>query len=82
MPTSKNGGIPDAWLSQPPTQHAGHRGLGERVSPDYPLRWIKAGADASLERRPRCWSPCTRCAASAPSTKSLSTTCTAAGSWT
>ncbi len=32
------------------TQHAGHRGPGERVPKDHPLRQIKEVADAALER--------------------------------
>ena len=43
-----NGGIPDARSAQSPTQHAGHRGFGERVPRDHPLRRIKAVPDAAL----------------------------------
>ena len=43
-----NGEIPDVRSAQSPTQHAGHRGSGERVPRDHPRRRIKAVADAAL----------------------------------
>ena len=57
----------------------------ERLSPEFDRMYASVGrASVPPERlpRPRCRLPCTRYAASAPSAKNSSTTCSTAGSWT